>query len=281
MQSTETQAEFWCSSSGATLSGTDAGAGVPLVCLHGLTATRRYVLMGSRLLERNGYRVISYDARGHGTSSAASQPSAYEYSDLVADLRAVIDELDVGQAILCGSSMGAHAALSFALSDPARVRALVVVTPSYAGEPATDAELYDWDRLAQAIERDGVQGFMDAYSPRVDPRFAESVMRFTRQRLEAHADPTALADPLRVVPRSRPFGSLESLRALEVPVLLIASHDGPDPGHPQWVAQAYADCLPQSELAIEAEGKSPLAWQGAQLSRTITGFVERWGLSGG
>jgi len=44
----------------------DAGAGAAIVGLHGLSATRRYVLMGSRTLERSGYRVILYDARGHG-----------------------------------------------------------------------------------------------------------------------------------------------------------------------------------------------------------------------
>ena len=41
--------------------------------LHGLTATRRYVVMGSRLLERSGHRVIAYDARGHGRSAPAPE----------------------------------------------------------------------------------------------------------------------------------------------------------------------------------------------------------------
>ena len=47
--------------------------------LHGLTATRRYVVMGSRALERGGHRVIAYDARGHGRSTAAPQPDEYGY----------------------------------------------------------------------------------------------------------------------------------------------------------------------------------------------------------
>ena len=53
-----------------------AGEGIPIVLLHGLTATRRYVVMGSRMLERSGHRVVSYDARGHGRSSAAADPAA-------------------------------------------------------------------------------------------------------------------------------------------------------------------------------------------------------------
>ena len=58
--------------------------------LHGLTATRRYVVMGSRTLERSGHRVIAYDARGHGRSAPAPG-RAYGYEHLAADLLAVLD----------------------------------------------------------------------------------------------------------------------------------------------------------------------------------------------
>ena len=42
----------------------DVGEGQPVVLLHGLTATNRYVVHGSRSLERSGHRVVDYDARG-------------------------------------------------------------------------------------------------------------------------------------------------------------------------------------------------------------------------
>src|SRR5207237_8809310 len=109
----------------------EAGAGTPLGRLHGLTATRRYVVMGSRALERSGHRVISYDARGHGQSSPAPDPAAYGYEDLVDDLEAVLDALAVERAVLAGASMGAHTLLSFALRAPARVGGLVVITPAF------------------------------------------------------------------------------------------------------------------------------------------------------
>ena len=64
---------------GVRLVAEDTGEGIPVVLLHGLTATRRYVVMGSRALERGGHRVVGYDARGHGRSSAASSPDAYGY----------------------------------------------------------------------------------------------------------------------------------------------------------------------------------------------------------
>ena len=57
---------------GVRLAVEDAGEGTPVVLLHGLTATRRYVVMGSRSLERTGHRVVAYDARGHGRPRPAA-----------------------------------------------------------------------------------------------------------------------------------------------------------------------------------------------------------------
>ena len=75
-----------------TLEGEEAGDGPPVVLLHGLSATRRNVVQGSRALIKRGYRLISYDARGHGASSPAPR---YEYPDLVADLEAVLEHLEL------------------------------------------------------------------------------------------------------------------------------------------------------------------------------------------
>jgi pimeloyl-ACP methyl ester carboxylesterase len=76
------------------------GDGIPVVLLHGLTATRRYVVMGSSALERGGHRVVAYDARGHGTSEPAPDPGAYEYTDLASDLAGVLDDAGIERAVL-------------------------------------------------------------------------------------------------------------------------------------------------------------------------------------
>jgi 3-oxoadipate enol-lactonase len=60
---------------------------------------------------------------------------------------------------------------------------------------------------------------------------------------------------------------------LEVPALVVASHDEADPGHPRAVAEAYAERLPRARLIGEEEGESPLAWQGGKLSREIADFI--------
>ena len=143
--------ELTIPANGAVLSGEEAGSGPPIVLLHGLTATRRYVVMGSRSLERSGHRVISYDARGHGRSSPAEAPDEYRYGDLVDDLEAVLDHLDVERAVLAGASMGAHTLLALALRAPQRVAGMVVITPAYNGDLGEGrGALERWDRLAPA-----------------------------------------------------------------------------------------------------------------------------------
>ena len=258
------------------LSGESAGEGRPVVLLHGLTATRRYVTMGSRLLERRGHRLIAYDARGHGESAPAAAREAYAYEHLARDLESVLDAQELERAVLVGNSMGAATAMAFALEQPERVEALVQVTPAYDGSPHDSAgEVASWERLADALERDGVDGFVAAYDPPLRGRWHEIVMQFTRRRLERHRHPAAVADALRVVPRSVAFDGLEALERMAVPTLVVASRDEADPLHPLAVAEAYMERLPNAELAVEEEGESPLAWRGAQLSRRIAAFLER------
>jgi pimeloyl-ACP methyl ester carboxylesterase len=257
-----------------SLSGERLGDGPPVVLLHGLTATRRYVTHGSKLLPRSGYETFAYDARGHGESAAPEDESAYEYADLAADLGALLDTLGLERAALVGSSMGAATAMRFAVDHPERVSALVQVTPAYDGERIGD-DLDDWGRLADGLDSGGVDGFLAAYDPPVVDSFRETVMTFTRQRLERHRNPHAVACALRVVPGSRAFEGLETLEGVHVPTLIVASRDGPDPGHPLAVGKAYAEYLPDAELLVEDEGKSPIAWQGAQLSGAIADFLQR------
>jgi pimeloyl-ACP methyl ester carboxylesterase len=249
----------------------DAGEGTPVVLLHGLTATRRYVVMGSSALQRSGHRVVAYDARGHGASEPAPSPDAYEYADLAADLRAVLDERGLDRAVLAGASMGAHTALRLALDEPERVAGLCVITPAYDPVDHEDPDrLARWDALSDGLRSGGVDGFLEAYGePGVPEKWRETVLKVIRQRLSQHEHPEAVADALRVVPRSRPFTDLHALEQIEAPTVIVASRDEADPGHPLSVGEDYARVIPGARLVVEDEGKSPIAWQGGQLSRVI------------
>jgi pimeloyl-ACP methyl ester carboxylesterase len=267
-----TVADFSIQGAGVTLAGEDTGEGKPIVLLHGLTATRRYVVMGSRSLERGGHRVISYDARGHGRSSPAPAPDAYAYELLTDDLKLVLDSLSIERAVLAGVSMGSHTILQMALRAPERVGGLVVITPAYSGPEATSGvRLERWDQLSTALREGGVEAFIDVYgsSGISSPRLAETVHTVIRQRMALHERLDALADALASVPRSAPFAEVGELAAITAPTVVIGSSDGADPEHPFAVAKSYVDAIPNARLLTERPGSSPLAWQGSQVSKII------------
>ena len=263
---------FSTRSGDVALAGESVGEGRQIVLLHGLTATRRYVVHGSRVLERRGLEVIAYDARGHGESDPG-RPGTYGYHDLLADLEAVLADRD-GEArpVLAGSSMGAHTLVAYALRRPERLAGIVVIGPSYAGALPDPERQRRWGELADGLERAGVEGFLEAYERGLDPAWRDTLVRIARERLGAHRHPEAVAEAIREVSRSRPFAALAELEALPVPALVVASRDDADPGHPYAVAEAYAETLPDARLVVEGEGESPLAWQGGRLSREIAAF---------
>jgi 3-oxoadipate enol-lactonase len=263
------------------LAGETAGEGMAIVLCHGITATRRYVVHGSRLLERAGFRVIVYDARGHGESDPAPPGEGYGYPRLVDDLERVIaEEVGSERFLLGGHSMGAHTVVAYALRHRERLAeqlaGLIVIGPVFRGGQIPDSAYSYWDGLAEALERGGVDGFVEFIGAQqgISPAFRDSVLRFTRERMLGHEHLDAVLAALRETPRSRPFEELSELRAIEVPALVVASHDEADPGHPYKSAVAYAEALPRATLVSEDEGESPLAWQGGKLSREIASFQE-------
>jgi pimeloyl-ACP methyl ester carboxylesterase len=260
---------------GVELSGEEVGEGSPVILLHGITATRRYVLHGSLALARRGYRQISYDARGHGESSSASA-GGYAYAELTADLGAVASDRGAERPVLVGHSMGCHTAAAYALEHSGDVAAVVLEGPVTLGLPASEETLAYWDSLSDGLERGGLEGFMEAYEAglEADPAWTETALRITRERMQRHRHPEALAQALREVPRSLPFEGLEELETLGVPALVVASYDEADPGHPYSIAEEWAHRLPDARLVSEEPGKSPLAWQGGRLSRVIADFLD-------
>jgi 3-oxoadipate enol-lactonase len=265
------------------LAAESVGEGPPVVLAHGLTATRRYVLHGSLALPRRGFHVVSYDARGHGdsdpgveTEAERGQASAYGYEQLAGDLEAVLDRgAGEGRVALVGHSMGTHTIARYALEHRDRVAAVVFAGPVSIGLEAPDDVLARWDALADGLERGGVDGFLAAQELQVDPEWRERIRRFSRARMLKHRHLDAVARALREVPRSVPFEGLAELEQLDLPALVVASHDVADPSHPYAVAAAWADALPRGRLVGEGEGEPPLAWRGGKLSREVASFLER------
>src|SRR5215469_17251525 len=83
---------------------TDQGAGQPVVLIHAYAFSGRAWDKQVPALLEAGYRVITYDRRGHGRSS---QPATgYDYDTFAADLHALLNHLDLHDAVLAGHSMG-------------------------------------------------------------------------------------------------------------------------------------------------------------------------------
>ena len=161
--------------------------------------------------------------------------------------------------MLAGHSMGAHTAVAYALRHPERVAGLVVIGPVYDGEHR--------GRVARLLGRPRRRRWRRAASTAssttstamqgIDPAWRDSVLRFTRERMLRHRHLDAVVEALREVPRSRPFESLEELEALEVPTLVVASHDAADPGHPYDVAARLRRAAAAG--AADQRGRGPVA----------------------
>jgi len=110
------------------------GSGPPLVMLHGASSTGHEDFAPQIPLFSKGFRLLLPDARGHGRTRWDAR-DGFEYSWLVDDLGAFVDELGLETFHLLGFSMGAMTALQFAVRFAPRVRTLVVVGITTQREP--------------------------------------------------------------------------------------------------------------------------------------------------
>ena len=275
--------EFTVQRGSVALSGEEAGDGVPVVLLHGLTATRRYVVMGSRALERSGHRVVAYDARGHGRSTPA--PGARRLRLRGARRRPARRarrprdrRAPCSPAPRWARTRSSGWRSTTATASPGSS----LVTPAYTPE-GDHADLARWDALVRRAC--ATAAWRASWPPTATPACptrgatpssacctSGSPRTSTRTR-----SPTRCA-PSRARARSRTGTSWASSTC---PRVVVASRDEADPGHPYAVGERYAEAIPGAELRSEEPGASPLAWQGGQLSKVIAGLAApRHALSG-
>ena len=106
----------------------DHGAGRPVVLIHGYPLSGRAWDKQVPALIEAGYRVITYDRRGFGQSS--HPVSGYDYDTFAADLNALMENLDLREAVLIGHSMGTGEVTRYLANyGSARVAKGVLVSP--------------------------------------------------------------------------------------------------------------------------------------------------------
>jgi pimeloyl-ACP methyl ester carboxylesterase len=203
------------------------GRGPAVVLIHGTNLDRRLWDDDVAWLA-NGRTVIRYDLRGQGAS-----PTPVERFSNHGDLLALLDELGIERASLVGLSSGVQVALDAALTAPARVDRLVLVSPSLAGFvpeplPAFFADLgaalgaEDYDRANQVLLASPIMS--------VPPRHAERVRSMVEGSQRLWLIPYSLVELA-----SPP--ALERLEMVGAPALVLTGENDLD------AVQAQADLL--------------------------------------
>jgi pimeloyl-ACP methyl ester carboxylesterase len=111
------------------------GSGPPLVVVNGFAATRDDWDPAFLAELAKGRELILLDNRGTGESPDDGQPFAID--DMAADVAGIIDALGLERPAVLGWSMGGFVALALALSEPAKVSKLVLLSTSGGGDLAT------------------------------------------------------------------------------------------------------------------------------------------------
>jgi 2-succinyl-6-hydroxy-2,4-cyclohexadiene-1-carboxylate synthase len=193
----------------------DVRMSASLVLLHGFTQTgRSWAATTAALGER--YRALAPDLRGHGSASAARP---VDFASVHADVLALAPD----RFTLAGYSMGGRIALALALSAPARVARLVLISasPGLADEDERSARRAADEALADRIEREGIEAFAAFWSSL--PLFAGQPAAIAAA---AHAErrsqsPAGLAAALRGLGTGAMEPLWDRLPELAMPVTLI------------------------------------------------------------
>ena len=148
----------------------DHGAGQPIVLIHGYPLSGRAWDRQVPVLLEAGHRVITYDRRGFGQSS---QPAVgYDYDTFAADLAALLDHLDLWDAVLVGHSMGTGEVTRFLATYGSRRVAkgvLVAPIPPFLLQTSDNPEGVPqsvFDGFVQAAQSDTpawMKGFLDNF----------------------------------------------------------------------------------------------------------------------
>ena len=144
---------------GARLTYEVAGDGPAVVLIHGFGLDMRmWDPQVGPLADR--FRVVRYDCRGFGTSGPFDPAVPYTHAG---DLIALLDHLDIGDAVLAGLSFGGRVALQAALADPARIRGLALLGAVLDGVPWDPESARALDEVARRVQEAGVPAGREAW----------------------------------------------------------------------------------------------------------------------
>lgn len=224
----------------------DHGMGPPIIFLHAFPLNRgMWEGQIVALLNERQNRLVAPDWRGFGESAIGEDVSTMElFAD---DIAALMDELGMQKAILCGLSMGGYVSFAFLRKYPQRVSGLILANT----RPDADSEEGRANRakVAALVMSQGVEAIADLQVPRL---LADNT-RQQHPEVEARVrQMVAAANPQGIAAASRGMGqrvdSTDILPHITCPTLVIGGEH--DQIVPPAVAQQYAAQIPAAELAI-------------------------------
>jgi pimeloyl-ACP methyl ester carboxylesterase len=223
----------------------------PLVLIHGLLMNRRMFERLGPEMAALGNRVIAVDLLGHGRSDRPAEMSNYSMTFFARQIEALMDHLEIDQAVVGGTSLGANATLELAYLSPDRVKAMMVEMP-----------VLDNALLAAAV----------IFTPiMIGLRLGEPVLRMLASAARRIPRTNQLVDAGLDLMRQDPAPSSAVLEGLFLgssaphhqfrvemtqPTLVIGHHA--DPLHPFSDSGMLAEELPNSRLI---EASSILEWR--------------------
>ena len=223
---------------------TDQGTGTPIVLLHAFPLNRT---MWEPQIDPFSaiFRTIAIDLRGHGGSSRGHTP--YTLEDLAADIKGLLDDLTIQQAVFVGLSMGGYILMAFYRLYPDRVKGLVLAdTRAQADTPEGRAGRWEMIRIA---ETQGADAIADIMIPRLlSTRTIETnpaLVGKVRAMIVHNPAETIVAD-LRAM-AERP-DSVPLLTKIARPTLVLVGEL--DQGTPPSDARLMAERIPAARLTV-------------------------------
>lgn len=215
------------------------------VQMHGLTSSAwREHRSGLDVTgQLRNFRVLRYDARGHGSSTGRTVPEDYVWQNLAEDLLAMLDAVAPGEKVHTGGpSMGTATQLYAALKAPERFGSLTLLVPPTAWETRR-AQAGNYTSSAQLVEDKGIGAFIRVGEsvlppPALADRPKERVPAVSQELLPSIFRGAAMSD----------LPAKEDLSRLEVPVQILAWVD--DRAHPVSTAEQLQRLIPNAQLAI-------------------------------
>lgn len=198
------------------------GDGEPVVLLHGFTGrTGTWTHIAGSI--KHDFETLVIDLPGHGKTDDDPPKTMEAFCQ---DLAGLLDYLKWEKVHLIGYSMGGRTALSFALVYPERVKSLILesASPGLADNEARQNRRQQDENLAQWIERDGIEAFVDYWENmplfQSQKQLPEAVREALRVERLSHS-PSGLAQSLRFMGTGSQPSWWGKLQQLDMPVLLL------------------------------------------------------------